>query len=88
MSLSDSHTPFPCLFPLSVIGENANGFQLTVTAIIHKHIPDIPEESFRLRPSREGKYLSVRVVFWAENRAQVDNLYRELGAQPLVKMIL
>ena len=79
---------FPCLFPLAVIGRNEDGFHLAVIAVIRKHVPDMDEDRFHTRTSQKGSYLSIRVTFWAEDREQVDNLYRELGSLPQVKMIL
>ena len=88
----DSHPvlllTFPCLFPLTIIGQNEKGFQTTITAIVRRHVPDMDEDRFHLRHSSQGKYISVRIVFWAESREQVDNLYRELGSIPQVKMLL
>jgi hypothetical protein len=46
------------------------------------------EDRFHLRQSSQGNYISMRIVFWAESREQVDNLYRELGSHPQVKMLL
>jgi uncharacterized protein len=79
---------FPCLFPLAVIGRNEDGFHLAVIAVIRKHVADMDEDRFRTRLSQKGSYLSIRVTFWAKDREQVDNLYRELGSLPQVKMIL
>jgi len=87
----DSSEPvlsFPCLFPLAVIGRNEDGFHLAVIAVIRKHVPDMDVDRFHARTSQQGSYLSIRVTFWAEDREQVDTLYRELGSLPQVKMIL
>ena len=79
---------FPCLFPLTIIGVNEKGFQTSVTSIVRRHVPDMDEDRFHLRQSSQGNYISMRIVFWAESREQVDNLYRELGSHPQVKMLL
>jgi putative lipoic acid-binding regulatory protein len=79
---------FPCLFPLTIIGVNEKGFQTSVTSIVRRHVPDMDEDRFHLRQSSQGNYISVRIVFWAESREQVDNLYRELSTHPQVKMLL
>ncbi len=87
-SLPDPLLTFPCLFPLTIIGQNEKGFQTSITTVVRKHVPDMDEDRFHLRHSSQGKYISVRIVFWAESREQVDNLYRELGSIPQVKMLL
>ncbi len=79
---------FPCLFPLTIIGRNEKGFQTSVTSIVRRHVPDMDEDRFHLRQSSQGNYLSVHIVFWAESRQQVDDLYRELSGHPQVKMLL
>jgi uncharacterized protein len=88
--MTDTPPPitFPCLYPLTVIGKNEKGFQLSITAIVRKYVPDMDEDRFHLRESSQGHYLSVRIVFWAESREQVDHLWNELGKQPQVKMLL
>ena len=79
---------FPRLFPLTIIGRNEKGFQVSITSIIRQHVPDMDEDRFHLRQSSQGNYISMRIVFWAESREQVDNLYRALGSHPQVKMLL
>ena len=79
---------FPCLFPLTIIGRNEKGFQMSITSIVRRHVPDMDEDRFHLRQSSQGNYISVHIVFWAQSREQVDNLYRELGSHPQVKMLL
>ena len=41
-----------------------------------------------MRSSKEGNWLSVTASVNATSRAQLDELYRELVAHPMVKMVL
>ena len=41
-----------------------------------------------MRPSSKGNYLSVTCTFRAVSQRQVDSLYRELTAHPMVKVVL
>jgi len=41
-----------------------------------------------MRPSRTGKYLSLTVTIRAVSREQLDAIYREISAHPLVAMAL
>jgi putative lipoic acid-binding regulatory protein len=41
-----------------------------------------------MRPSRQGRYLSVTCVVHATSRDQLDALYRELCDHPSVVMVL
>ena len=41
-----------------------------------------------MRPSSKGNYLAVTCTFRALSQAQVDAMYRELTAHPMVKVVL
>ena len=41
-----------------------------------------------MRSSKEGNWLSVTATVNATSREQLDSLYRELVAHPMVKMVL
>ena len=79
---------YPCDFPLSVVGENVPEYVKTITDIIKKHVPDLNEENIFTRTSNGDKYCSLRTNFVAQSREQLDDLYRELTAHPLVKFVL
>jgi len=84
----ESALAFPCDFPLKVMGRKERGFAQGVTAIVRKHVPDFDAATVDLRPSRQGKYLSVTCVVRATSRDQLDALYRELCDHPSVVMVL
>ena len=60
----------------------------TVTGIVRKHAPDFDAATIEMRPSRQGKYLSVTCVVRATSREQLDGLYQELCDHPSVVMVL
>jgi putative lipoic acid-binding regulatory protein len=41
-----------------------------------------------MRPSREGTWLGLTATIRATSREQLDALYRELSAHPMVKVVL
>lgn len=84
----DSPLTFPCRFPIKVMGENRPGFENEIVMIANRHIPNLGEGAVRSTPSRTAKYLSVTIVFQAESREQLDDLYRAMNAHPQVKMVL
>lgn len=92
--MEDNHsTPpagivFPCQFPIKVIGENTPDFPAQIIAILQRHVPDLLLETVSQRPSSGGKYLAVSADFVAESRAQLDALYTELTAHPLVRWVI
>jgi uncharacterized protein len=79
---------FPCEFPIKIMGETTEVFQITIREIVRRHAPDTPESSFRHVESRTGKYISITATITAESREQLDNLYREITACELVKWAL
>lgn len=79
---------FPCDFPIKVMGRKAPGFAQAVTAIVLRHAPDFDPATVEMRPSRQGRYLSVTCVVRATSRGQLDALYQELCDHPSVVMVL
>ena len=86
--MSESVLAFPCDFPIKVMGRKERGFAQTVTDIVLKHVQDFDPATVQMRPSRQGKYLSVTCVVRATSRDQLDALYRELCDHPSVVMVL
>jgi putative lipoic acid-binding regulatory protein len=70
------------------MGRKQPGFAQTVTAIVIKHAPDFDPATVEMRPSRQGRYLSVTCVVRATSREQLDALYQELCDHPAVVMVL
>ena len=79
---------FPCVFPIKVMGRTQDGFAQAVADVVRKHAPDFDPGSLEMRASKEGNWLSVTATVNANSREQLDNLYRELVAHPMVKMVL
>ncbi len=79
---------FPCDFPIKVFGTATDEFETTALSIIHKHVPNLPENSLRSRPSKDNKYLAITVTVPINSQKQLDDIYIELTACPLVLMAL
>lgn len=79
---------FPCDFPIKVMGRKAPGFAQSVTEIVLRHAPDFDPATVEMRPSRQGRYLSITCVVRATSREQLDGLYQELCDNPSVVMVL
>ena len=79
---------FPCDFPIKVMGRKEPRFVQSVTGIVRKHAPTSTPATVEMRPSRQGKYLSVTCVVRATSREQLDALYQELCDHPGVVMVL
>lgn len=79
---------FPCEFPIKVMGRKQPGFAQAVSDVVRKHAPDFDPATVAMRPSRQGRYLSVTCVVHATSREQLDALYQELCDHPQVVMVL
>lgn len=79
---------FPTSFPIKVMGRREGGFARSVLEIVLKHAPDFQASTIEMRPSREGKYLSLTITVNATSREQLDALYQELCDHPTVVMVL
>ena len=79
---------FPCVFPIKIMGRTQDGFAQSVTEVVRKHAPDFDPATLEMRASKEGTWLSVTATVNATSRGQLDDLYRELVAHPMVKMVL
>lgn len=79
---------FPCRFPIKAVGRDDGQFLQQVSAIVRRHIPDLPESALRTRASGAGNYLAVTITIDAQSQAQLDQIYRDLSACEQVLMAL
>ena len=79
---------FPCAFPIKIMGRRQDGFAQAIAEIVCRHAPDFDAATLEMRTSSAGNYLSVTATVHATSREQLDDLYRELVAQPMVAMVL
>lgn len=79
---------FPCEFSIKVFGLNNPEFEAGVLMLIKQHVPDFNDQVIQHRTSENGKYLAMNITIQAESKAQLDSIYRDLSASPLVVMAL
>ena len=84
----DSLIEYPSLFPIKVMGSNADGFVHAITLIAHHFDPTFDASTIELRESKAGNYLGVTITVTATSREQLDELYRTLSTHPMVKVVL
>ena len=84
----DSLIEYPSNFPIKVMGLNQEGFVHTVTTIAKDFDPFFDASTVELRPSTGDKYMGVTITITATSREQLDNLYRALTSNPMVKVVL
>ena len=79
---------YPSQFPIKVMGLDVDGYVNAVTEIAKQFDPTFAASTVELRPSSGGKYLGVTSTGAATSREQLDDLYRTLTSNPLVKVVL
>lgn len=84
---------FPTPFPIKAMGRMENkqsdeGFAQLVLGVVLKHAPDFDASTLEMRPSKNGNFISVTATINAQSKAQIDAIYLELTANPLVLIAL
>lgn len=79
---------FPSDFPVKIMGATAHGFADEVVAVVLRHAPDFNPATVQMKPSREGKFLSLTCTVRATSGDQLYALYADLRALDSVKMVL
>lgn len=85
---AESLLTFPCRFPIKIMGRTQDGFAQEIVGVVQRHAPDFDPRTLEMRASKAGKYLSLTCTVNASSREQLDDLYRELSAHPMVAMVL
>ncbi|MEJ2361732.1 MAG: DUF493 domain-containing protein [Gammaproteobacteria bacterium] len=88
MSRDQDIFAFPCRFPIKVMGRGDAAFENAVAQILHKHLPQLPENAISRRNSRQSNYSALTIVIEAQSREQLDAIYRDLTACEHVLMAL
>jgi uncharacterized protein len=87
--MDDEHKlKFPCQFPIKVMGKARDDFEIAVLDIVHKHFPNLTENSLSTRLSKNGNYMAITITVNAISQDQLDAAYRELSSHDLVVMAL
>ena len=79
---------FPGTFELSAMGAADKDLQAELPKLLIDAGIDVVHESVSWKHSSNGKYVSVRIAFRAENRAQYDAAHAALRTHPEVKRTL
>lgn len=90
--MSDTEEPkivFPCPdYPIKVMGDAGDAFRPFVEEVMARHDPQFDPSKVRVRPSRNGRFISVNVVIMATGPDQLSVIFAELKQNPAVRMVL
>ncbi len=84
----ESLIEYPSEFPIKVMGKNNPDFAQIITEVVVKYDPSFDASNVEMRPSSKGNYMGLTFRITATSRQQLDDLYRELHAHPMVSIVL
>ncbi len=89
MNIDQHELKFPCEYPIKIIGLSNDLFKKNVLKIVYQHFKSkISDDLISYKTSRNNRYLSITVRFMAQNRSQVDQIYKDLkSCEEVVKLI-
>lgn len=79
---------FPGVFEITAMGSARAELEAEVVRIIHEAGLSVLAEAVRVRPSREGNYVSVTASFTCPTREKYDEVHAALRAHPEVRWTL
>lgn len=85
---TESAITYPCSFPIKVMGRRDDSLGPSMLEIVARHAGGAAGVSVAERASENGSFVSYTFTIQAESQRQVDAIYRELTAHPLVMMAL
>ncbi|HCA25592.1 MAG TPA: hypothetical protein DEP32_15630 [Pseudomonas sp.] len=79
---------FPCQYPIKVIGTAGDDFAEVICEVVERHAPGIDTTTIDVKDSKNGRFLSLRLVIIATGQDQLEALHRDLKATGRVHMVL
>ena len=89
--MSESNEPlieFPCDYPIKVIGDAAEDFSAEILTVVHRYDPELDPTQLEAVPSRNGRFVSLRLTIRATGEEQLRGLFAELKATGRVHMVV
>jgi len=84
----ESLIEYPCDFPIKAMGLATDAIEEIFTDIVRRHLPHQTNFAVKRKPSSAGKYISITIVLEAQNREQLDAVYRDLSDHEKILMSL
>ena len=79
---------FPCQYPIKVIGTAGDDFAEVICEVVERHAPGIDTTTIDVKDSKNGRFLSLRLVIIATGQDQLEALHRDLKGTGRVHMVL
>lgn len=75
---------FPCDYRLKAMGYNTQEFIDLVFEVTKRYAPDITREHIEIKDSKEKRFISVNITFYATCIEQIHGIYGDLKKHPQV----
>lgn len=80
---------FPCDdYVIKIVGDSVSEFKPFTTSVLSKYDSKVTDDSYRENPSKNGRFVSLTVKMRVEKESDLTDLFNELKANPLVRMVL
>lgn len=79
---------FPMEHNFKIMGAAHHPLIDIVIEVVKKHAPQFDETRISVKSSRTGKYDSITAVVWIEDKAQLENIYREFSEREEISWTL
>lgn len=80
---------FPCDgYVIKIVGDNHPDYKPFVASVLVAYDGNVSEQSFRENPSKNGNFVSLTVKMRIEEEAHLTQLFEQLKANPMVKMVI
>lgn len=91
--MSDTTPPapkieFPCQYPIKIICDAGDDLAEQVLEIVRKHDCELDAEKLEVQDSKNGRFMSLRLVICATGEEQLQQLHNDLKATGRVHMVL
>jgi putative lipoic acid-binding regulatory protein len=71
---------FPCEFPIKAMGRVGIGLENILFNIVRELDPEFTAKKMHIKPSPQGKYVSVTLHIQAISQQQLDSIYQNITA--------
>ena len=79
---------FPCEYPIKVMGEASALFHQHVLGTMDKYAAGFDRSKVAVRDSKKGRWQSITITITATGSSQLEDIFKELKSNSLVKMVL
>lgn len=88
--MTDASSPlqFPCEFPIKIFAAVNESLLSATRAVVEQHTGPLDDDRISERLSQNHNYVAITFTIEAQNREQLDAIYRDLTAREEVLMAL